>query len=325
VAPAGLTGILLVGGASTRFGSPKALAHFEGETLASRAWRTLGEVADDRIAVGKPGELKLTFALHDDGIEIRAPIAGIVAGLREARAETAIVMPVDMPFISAGDLRTLVDACEDAAIPQTGPLPCALRRDAALPALELRLERGELALGDAFAELRTRTVELEPTHLVNINTRADLGASALTIVALGPEHASGFRSLVTDTHREYGFDFDSELDADLEDPATHYAAAWVVLQGETVVGSVALRHVDETEIELKRMYLRPALRGRGVGQRLLELALRWAHEHRIERIVLDTTEEMVAARRLYERNGFVRFPDTARRQGRELLLYELKL
>jgi molybdopterin-guanine dinucleotide biosynthesis protein A/GNAT superfamily N-acetyltransferase len=320
-----LTGILLVGGASTRFGSPKALAHFEGETLAERAWRTLGELTDDCIAVGKPGELDLPFAIVDDGSNVRAPIIGIVAGLRKARAATAIVMPVDMPFIRPRDLRKLAEGCEDAATPQTGPLPCALRCDAALHVFERRLEAGELALRDALAELRTQIIELDPRHLANINTPAELGSAALAIVPLRPEHASGFRSLVTDTHREYGFDFDPKLDADLDDPAAHYAAAWVALQGDAVVGSVALRRIDRGQIELKRMYLRPALRGRGIGQRLLEIALLWAREHRIDRVVLDTTEEMAAARRLYERNGFVRFTDTAQRQGRELLLYELKL
>jgi molybdopterin-guanine dinucleotide biosynthesis protein A len=35
---AGLTGVLLVGGASTRFGSPKALARLDGRTLAAIAW-----------------------------------------------------------------------------------------------------------------------------------------------------------------------------------------------------------------------------------------------------------------------------------------------
>ena len=69
-----LTGILLVGGASTRFGSPKALALYDGETLADRAWRVLGEACDERIAVGKGGDegevaVPGCFA---DGVEERA-------------------------------------------------------------------------------------------------------------------------------------------------------------------------------------------------------------------------------------------------------------
>jgi len=46
----------LVGGASRRFGSPKALAVFRGETLAEGAWRVLGEACDELIAVGKPAD-----------------------------------------------------------------------------------------------------------------------------------------------------------------------------------------------------------------------------------------------------------------------------
>ena len=51
-----LTGILLVGGASTRFGSPKALARVGDETFAGRAWRLLGETCEHRLAVGKASD-----------------------------------------------------------------------------------------------------------------------------------------------------------------------------------------------------------------------------------------------------------------------------
>ena len=48
-----LTGVLLVGGASRRFGSPKALARFRGETLAERGRRLLAEACDEVVVVGK--------------------------------------------------------------------------------------------------------------------------------------------------------------------------------------------------------------------------------------------------------------------------------
>src|SRR5439155_13473476 len=85
VADRALTGVLLVGGASRRFGSPKALARFEGETLAERAWRLLGDACDERIVVGKAADgLELPFPVRDDATDVRAPLAGVVAGLRAA-------------------------------------------------------------------------------------------------------------------------------------------------------------------------------------------------------------------------------------------------
>jgi molybdopterin-guanine dinucleotide biosynthesis protein A/predicted GNAT family N-acyltransferase len=325
VAAPGLTGILLVGGAARRFGSPKALATLDGETLAARAWRTLGQLTPDRIAVGKAAdELDLPFPLLDDGTDVRAPIAGLVAGLRAADHDLVVALPVDTPLVTAADLRTLADACADAAIPQTGPLPCALRRRA-LPVLERRLAAGHLTVRDAFAELGTNTVRLDPVALANVNSPADLERLELRIVPFDREHADGFRTLVSDTLAEFGFTADPDLDPDLADPSAVYEAVWIAVRADRVVGSVALRRLGPDEVELKRMYLRPELRGLGVGRRLLDTALRWARKHSIRAIKLDTTARMEAARHLYEAYGFVRVPGAAPRQGQSRLLYELRL
>ena len=108
MATGGLTGVLLVGGASRRFGSPKALAELDGETLAARAWRTLGDACDERLAVGKRKDaLPLPFDLIDDDTDVRAPIAGVVAGLRAARNDLCVFVPVDTPFLRPSDLREL--------------------------------------------------------------------------------------------------------------------------------------------------------------------------------------------------------------------------
>jgi molybdopterin-guanine dinucleotide biosynthesis protein A/GNAT superfamily N-acetyltransferase len=321
-----LTGILLVGGASRRFGSAKALAELDGRTLADRAWRTLGAVAADRIAVGKAADrLGLPFPVRDDATDVRAPLAGIVAGLRATPTDLAVVLPVDTPLVTAAHLRALAAGCTHlAAIPQTGPLPCALRRDA-LPVLERRLADGLFMLREAFAELDAAVVELDPAALANVNSPADLARLELRIVPFHPEHAAGYRELISETLSEFGFSADPELDPDLNDPVTVYEAVWVAERAGRVVGSVALRRVGPAEVELKRMYLRPEERGHGLGRKLLEMALLWARVHRIRAVRLDTSERMETARRLYEAYGFARVPGHAPRQGQERLLYELRL
>ena len=152
-----LTGILLVGGASSRFGSPKALARLGGESLAERGWRTLGEVCEHRLAVGKAADaLGLPFPVLDDGSEVQAPIVGLIAGLRAAPTDLSVVLPVDCPLVKADLLRRFADACHDVAKSQRGPLPGAYRKTA-LPALE----RGGLALHRAIAELDVAVLEVD--------------------------------------------------------------------------------------------------------------------------------------------------------------------
>jgi molybdopterin-guanine dinucleotide biosynthesis protein A len=171
-----LTGILLVGGASRRFGLPKALARIGGETLAERAWRVLGEACDERLAVGKVADgLVLPFPFVDDASAVRAPLAGIVAGLGMASHDVCVVLPVDCAAVTAAALRELGRACVLAAMAQTGPLPAAFARGA-LPVLERRLAAGELRLAEALHELEARVVELDEAQLANANTPAELAA-----------------------------------------------------------------------------------------------------------------------------------------------------
>jgi molybdopterin-guanine dinucleotide biosynthesis protein A len=170
-----VSGVLLLGGASSRFGSPKALASFGDESLADRAWSALSW-CDERLAFGKRSDnVRTSFPVRDDDNPVRAPIVGVVAGLRAARHEVCLFLPVDCPLVGETELRALADACRDAAVPQTGPLPGAYRRSA-LPVLERRLAAGALALRDALRELDVATVALDDSRLVNVNTVEALAA-----------------------------------------------------------------------------------------------------------------------------------------------------
>jgi molybdopterin-guanine dinucleotide biosynthesis protein A len=171
-----VTGVLLVGGASRRFGSPKALARFRGELLGERAYRLLGEVFGSVLAVGKAAdELRLGFPIADDGTDVRAPIVGVAAALRLAETDVCVVLPTDMPLVSVELLSRLARAVDgfDAAVPQTGPLPGAYRKSA-LPLFERRIAEGDFALYRALDDLSVRVVEVEEELLANVNTPDDL-------------------------------------------------------------------------------------------------------------------------------------------------------
>jgi molybdopterin-guanine dinucleotide biosynthesis protein A len=171
-----VVGALLVGGASRRFGSPKALALFEGETLAERAHRALTEAFERVIVVGKAkDDLELPFPVLDDGSETRAAIVGVAAALRLTDADRVVVLPTDMPFVTAELLLALAEAAEgaEAAVPHSGPLPGAYCRSA-LPVLEQRIAAGDLALYRACIELEPRVLQWDEALLTNVNEPGDL-------------------------------------------------------------------------------------------------------------------------------------------------------
>jgi molybdopterin-guanine dinucleotide biosynthesis protein A len=180
-----LTGVLLVGGASRRFGSPKALARVGHETLAERGWRILGEVCDERIAVGKAAELDLPFPLVDDGTAVRAPIAGVVAALRAASHDVCVLLPVDCVLVPPSLLVELGDACRDAAVTQVGPLPGAWSKSA-LPVLERRLAGDDLSLKGAYRDLDVAEVQVIEAIVADADTPEELARLVTALSSARP-------------------------------------------------------------------------------------------------------------------------------------------
>jgi putative acetyltransferase len=138
-----------------------------------------------------------------------------------------------------------------------------------------------------------------------------------------------FARLVSEVLGEYGFTVDPVLEADLDDPQQAYGAVWVATDEGEVVGSVAIRLLDNGQTaELKRMYLKTAYRGRGLGRALLRHAIEWAESESCESIVLDTSTTMTTAQRLYEAAGFAQTgtrTETGEHDCRCELLYRLEL
>lgn len=96
-----------------------------------------------------------------------------------------------------------------------------------------------------------------------------------------------------------------------EDFAKQYfgegAGTWLAEEENRVVGCVALRRLEELpgSGEIKRMYLQPQYRGRGISDLLLDSLEDYARMCGYEWLYLDTATDMVAAARFYKRKGFV--------------------
>ena len=102
-------------------------------------------------------------------------MVGLAAALRLAETEVVVVLPTDMPFMTAGLLRALADAAEgvDVALPR--PARCRARTATPrFPSSSRRIASGDLALHQALRDLETRVVELDEAALRNVNDPAEL-------------------------------------------------------------------------------------------------------------------------------------------------------
>jgi putative acetyltransferase len=98
-------------------------------------------------------------------------------------------------------------------------------------------------------------------------------------------------------------------DRDIEDIETHYldrGGVFEVIENEEgkIVGTVGLYPLDETTIELRKMYFAPEVRGRGLGQKLLREMIEKARNLGYLSVYLETATVLKQAVHIYEKAGF---------------------
>ena len=95
--------------------------------------------------------------------------------------------------------------------------------------------------------------------------------------------------------------------------------------GAEAAGCVALRALGGNECEMKRLFVRPAFRGKHLGRWLAERVIEEARAIGYSTMKLDTVPSLHAAIRLYETLGFVRCPAYYRTPLRDTVFMELCL
>ncbi len=107
-------------------------------------------------------------------------------------------------------------------------------------------------------------------------------------------------------------DFDAELAALPGEYSAPRGALLLALVDGNVAGCCALRPMDNSDYpnaaEMKRLYVRKAFRGFGLGRQLAEAILDEARRAGYSCVLLDTLDDMEAARALYEDLGFEDIP-----------------
>src|ERR1043166_4342024 len=106
---------ILAGGESRRFGSNKALADFEGETLVGRAARRLGPLTNDLFLVANdPAPYAfLGLVVHPDDRPGHGPLSGLHAALLRARHEWTFLVACDMPHASPAVAEAMAGGLEE--------------------------------------------------------------------------------------------------------------------------------------------------------------------------------------------------------------------
>lgn len=118
-------------------------------------------------------------------------------------------------------------------------------------------------------------------------------------------HARYYHQLVG-----FGLAFESKVARELAEFCEHARAEddalWLALEDGEVVGSIAIdaRHLDTAGAHLRWFITADAVRGSGLGSRLLDIALAFCRERDYRHVHLWTFEGLAAARHLYEKSGF---------------------
>lgn len=192
---ADVLGVIIAGGQSTRYGSPKALAAVGGKRAVDHVIAALRAVVDDVVVIANDIGLaeSIGLAWRSDRVSGLGPLGGFDAALQWAveRGRVGVLAAAcDMPFLSSSLLSLIADrgatGSADAVLPSSngprGVEPLAAYYSVAcIPAIEAAAARGDNRLISFHSDIIVSRVPIEEVSafgspdemFMNMNTPAD--------------------------------------------------------------------------------------------------------------------------------------------------------
>ena len=176
-----VTGVILSGGRSRRFGSDKALYLLEGTPMIKRVYTTVSKVVTPVFISVNSGETMYSIPVRHivDKFPDAGPLAGIYTALLSAPTDWILVVAVDLPYVTTQDLQKLLDArassldavvatSEERMQPLAG---CYHKRISSM--VRQRLKNKHYAVTACLENMTFKAVPLDPRSLSNLNTPPD--------------------------------------------------------------------------------------------------------------------------------------------------------
>lgn len=189
-----ITGVVLAGGRSTRFGRNKALVGWQGQFLIQHVINALASVFDECLLVTNTPEIYtfLNLPMTTDRHKNLGPLAGLDAALHHCLTPWIFTAACDMPTLSPGLITFLSSLAEDDADavipwPASGPEPlCGLYHQNACAKIAKQLQEKNGRLKDLLRDLAVRRVTEEEIRtfadtaslFANVNREVDLSGLA---------------------------------------------------------------------------------------------------------------------------------------------------
>ncbi|RPI74693.1 MAG: molybdenum cofactor guanylyltransferase [Desulfobacteraceae bacterium] len=175
-----VTGVILVGGQSRRYGCNKALVEVQGVKLIERITAIMIPLFKQVILItNTPHEYEfLNLPMHTDYIKGLGPLGGIYTGLKMMPDEAGFFVACDMPFLNPDLIRHMVDLRQDfdLVVPRLAngflePLHAVYQRSC-LPAIETLIASKKHQIFLFFSEVRVRYFEMNEIQKIDPERRS---------------------------------------------------------------------------------------------------------------------------------------------------------